>query len=126
VTARPVASLFKPGGIRGLAQIVMSLDEFEAIRLSDAERLRQAAAAARMKVSRPTYGRIVRSARRKLAMALVRGLALRIAGDHPAQPIPASDLCPFCPRRCDAGAGDHCASCDEPLVRLPSRRRASG
>ena len=112
IAARPVAALFKPGGVRGLRQIVMTMDEFEAIRLSDSERLRQGAAAARMRVSRPTYGRIVRSARRKLALALVHGHALRIAGAD------AATRCRACPGDC----GD-CSRCEEPLVQLRPRPR---
>ncbi|MFO0585420.1 MAG: DUF134 domain-containing protein [Anaeromyxobacter sp.] len=111
VSVRPVAALFKPGGVRGAEQLLMSLDELEAIRLSDVEALRQGAAAARMRVSRPTYGRIVRAARRKLALALVRGYTLRIAGASSAA------RCRSCPGSCD-----DCARCAEPLVQLGARR----
>ena len=58
----------------------MTLDELEAIKLADLEQLYQEEAAARMGVSRPTFGRIVASARRKAAEALVTGKALRIEG----------------------------------------------
>lgn len=58
----------------------MTLDEFEAIKLADHEGLYQEQAALRMGVSRPTFGRIVTSARRKVADALVGGKALRIEG----------------------------------------------
>lgn len=74
--------LFKPAGIpaRELEEVVVTLDELEAIRLADVEGLYQEAAAARMAVSRPTFGRILDGARRKVADALVRGKALRIEG----------------------------------------------
>jgi predicted DNA-binding protein (UPF0251 family) len=66
--------------VRDLDEVVMSLDEFEAMRLADLEGLYQEQAAARMNVSRPTFGRIIDSARRKVAEALVHGKALRIEG----------------------------------------------
>ncbi len=56
------------------------MDEFEAIRLADLEGLYQEQAAERMNVSRQTFGRIVESARRKVAQVLSEGLALRIEG----------------------------------------------
>lgn len=58
----------------------MTLDEFEAIRLADLNGLYQEQAAVEMRVSRPTFSRIVDSAHRKLADALVHGKVLRIEG----------------------------------------------
>ena len=58
----------------------MTLDEFEAMRLANLEGLYQEQAAEQMKVSRATFGRIVESAQRKVADALVHGKALRIEG----------------------------------------------
>ena len=58
----------------------MTLDEFEAIRLADLEGHYQEQAAAAMRVSRPTFSRIVESAHRKVADVLVHGKALRIEG----------------------------------------------
>jgi uncharacterized protein len=60
--------------------IVLTLDEFEAIRLADLDGLYQDQAAAAMGVSRPTLSRIVESGRRKVADALVHGKAIRIEG----------------------------------------------
>ena len=82
VEGKPIASVFRPAGIpvRDLTTVVLTLDEFEALRLADLEGLYQARAAERMGVSRPTFGRIVGSARRKVAQALVRGQALMIEG----------------------------------------------
>ncbi len=59
---------------------MLSIDEFEAIRLADLEGLYQEQAAERMNVSRQTFGRIIESARRKVAQVLAGGLALRIEG----------------------------------------------
>jgi uncharacterized protein len=78
----PAAPVFKPACVplRELDEIVMTLDEFEAVRLADLDGRYQEDAAAQMNVSRPTFGRIVESAHRKLADALVHGKALRIEG----------------------------------------------
>lgn len=58
----------------------MTLDEFEAIRLASLDGLYQEEAAAEMNISRPTFSRIIQSAHRKMADALVHGKALRIEG----------------------------------------------
>jgi predicted DNA-binding protein (UPF0251 family) len=78
----PGSSLFKPAGIPAysLAEVIVTVDEFEALRLADYEALYQEQAAERMGVSRQTFGRIVEAARKKVAQALVEGLALRIEG----------------------------------------------
>jgi predicted DNA-binding protein (UPF0251 family) len=82
VAGQPAASIFKPAGIPTalLEEVVLTLDEFEAIRLADLDGLYQEPAAAEMGVSRPTFSRITAEARRKLADALVHGKALRIEG----------------------------------------------
>jgi predicted DNA-binding protein (UPF0251 family) len=63
-----------------LQEVALSVDEFEALRLADLEGLYHDRAAERMAVSRATFGRIVETARRKVADALVRGKALKIGG----------------------------------------------
>lgn len=63
-----------------LAGVSLSLDEFEAIRLSCLEGLKQEEAAKLMKVSRPTFSRIVNSGHKKIADALVNIKAIRIEG----------------------------------------------
>ena len=82
IAGRPVVSIFKPVGVplRELHEIVMTLDEFEAIRLADLDDDYQEKAAERMGVSRATFSRIVDSAHRKIADTLVHGKALRIEG----------------------------------------------
>ena len=66
---------FKPQGIRGkfLQKIYLTCDEYEAIRLADLEGLSQEEAGREMDVSRQTFGRIIESARRKIADALING-----------------------------------------------------
>lgn len=79
---RPQASYYKPAGVplQRLQEVVLSLDEMEALRLVDLEGLYQEAAAERMQISRPTLSRILTGAHRKVAMALVEGQALKIEG----------------------------------------------
>jgi predicted DNA-binding protein (UPF0251 family) len=60
----------------------MSVEELEAIRLSDFEGLDQEAAASLMQVSRQTYGRILASARGIVGEALVTGKALKVGGGN--------------------------------------------
>jgi len=78
----PEATWFKPTGVpmRELEEVVLTFDEIEAIRLADAEGLYQEQVAEQMKVSRPTVGRILASARQKIADALVHGKAIRMEG----------------------------------------------
>ena len=77
---QPPADYFKPAGIpmRDLHEVELASDEVEALRLADFEGLYREEAARRMGVSRQTFDRIVRSARSKVAGALVSGHALRI------------------------------------------------
>ena len=89
----PGVTVFKPAGIpaRDLTQVEVHFDELEALRPVDGEALNHAQAALRMKVSRPTVGRILERVRKKIAQALVEGKALFIEqGDAPIEPIGAA------------------------------------
>ncbi len=74
------ADYFKPAGIpmRDLEMVSLTLEETEALRLSDLEDLEQEDAAKRMGVSRRTFWRELQSARKKTADALVNGKAIKI------------------------------------------------
>lgn len=74
-----VCSFSPEGGAPGEA-VVLSLDEFEAIRLVDAEGRTHAQCAAQMDISRTTVTEICERAHRKIAQSLVSGRALVIAG----------------------------------------------
>jgi len=63
-----------------LEEVVLSLDEYEAIRLADYEQLYQEEAAARMNISRQTFGRIIEKSHQKIADVLIHGKALKIEG----------------------------------------------
>ena len=60
--------------------IIMSVDEYETIRLIDFEDMTQEECSIRMNVARTTVQRIYFDARKKLANSLVNGLVLRIEG----------------------------------------------
>ncbi|MCX5807188.1 MAG: DUF134 domain-containing protein [Proteobacteria bacterium] len=80
INCSPNASYFKPKGIPliNLEEVLLSLDEFEAIRLADHEGLYHEEAAVRMSISRATFGRILDGARSKVADAIINGKALKI------------------------------------------------
>ena len=80
----PNVTYFKPAGIplRDLGEVRLSVEEAEAIRLKDLEGLEQVGGAERMKISRPTFQRILASARQKMADALFNGKAIRIEGGN--------------------------------------------
>jgi predicted DNA-binding protein (UPF0251 family) len=82
VGSLPESDYFKPRGIplSMLEEVILTIDEFESIRLADLEGLYQEQAAERMNVSRQTFGRIIESAHKKVAEALVEGKALKIEG----------------------------------------------
>lgn len=112
VTGQPGAGVFKPAGIPGrlLERVVMTLDEFEAIRLADGEGLQQEEAATRMGISRPTFGRILETAHRKVATVLTKGQALHIEGG-PVHTGPwAGYACRACAHEWQAPA-DRAAEC---------------
>ncbi len=78
----PEVRFFKPAGIpmRNIAEINLSIEEVEAIRLKDQEGLTQQECSEKMEVSRPTFQRVLTSARRKIADALIDGMAIRFEG----------------------------------------------
>jgi predicted DNA-binding protein (UPF0251 family) len=80
IRCQPNALYFKPRGIPliHLEEVNLSLDELEAIRLADYEGLYHEQAAEKMNISRPTFGRILNEARRKLAEVLLAGKVLKI------------------------------------------------
>ena len=78
----PNVTYFKPAGIplRDLEEVQLSVEEAEAIRLKDLEGLEQEEGAERMNISRPTFQRVLASARQKIADALLNGKAISIEG----------------------------------------------
>ena len=78
----PNVVYFKPRGIPlvDLEEICLLVEELEAVRLKDAEGLEQEECGRLMKISQPTFHRVLESARRKIAEALIQGKAIRIEG----------------------------------------------
>ena len=84
VAQLPSTGFFRPMGIpvSSLQEVHLSLEEAESIRLKDLEGLEQEKCAEMMRISRPTFHRILESARRKLADALINGKAIQIEGGN--------------------------------------------
>ncbi len=80
----PGVTFYKPAGVplRKIEDVNLELDELEAMRLSDYEGLYQEDAAVKMNVSRPTFGRILESAHKKISTAIIEGKAIRINGGN--------------------------------------------
>ncbi len=82
IRSSPVSRFYKPRGIptRDLQIVSLKDEEWEAILLADHRGLEQEEAAKLMGVSRPTFSRVLASARKAVARALAEGCALRIGG----------------------------------------------
>jgi predicted DNA-binding protein (UPF0251 family) len=65
-----------------LQETILTVDEFEALRLADLEAHSHAESAAKMKISRATFGRIIEKARHTVSDALVNGKAILIEGGN--------------------------------------------
>lgn len=85
----PGVIYFKPSGA-GMADInesILTVDEFETLRLKDFLQMDQEDAAKKMNISQPTFHRLLLSARKKVADAIVNGKAIRIkGGDYMVRP----------------------------------------
>ncbi|MDD5094376.1 MAG: DUF134 domain-containing protein [Dehalococcoidia bacterium] len=84
VDSIPDVTYFKPAGIplRELQEVCLTVEEVEAIRLKDLEGMEQQAGAEKMNISRPTFQRVLSSARQKIADGLLNGKAIRIEGGN--------------------------------------------
>ncbi len=82
IRCHPDVSCFKPRGIPfdRLEEVILKLDEWEAVRLADWEGLYQEEAAQKMEISRQTFGNIIESAHKKIADVLLHAKALKIEG----------------------------------------------
>jgi predicted DNA-binding protein (UPF0251 family) len=75
---------FKPAGapLANLQEKVLTVEEYEAVRLKDLENLEQTKAAKKMKISQSTFNRVLSSARKKLADAIINGKSIKIQGGN--------------------------------------------
>ena len=82
IVGTPRVTYFKPQGIpmSELDEVYLSYEGHEALRFADLEGMNQEEAAQYMNISRHTFGRILAEARRVVAEAVIKGMALRIQG----------------------------------------------
>ena len=129
----PDVTMFKPAGIPGrtLPEVVLTLDELEAIRLADLEGLYQETAASQMEISRQTFGNIITSAHAKLGDCIVHGKMLRIEGGTIMVQGQRRFLCSDCGHAWSMphgiGRPDSCPSCQSAnFHRAPDDRGPHG
>lgn len=65
-----------------LQEVILKVEELEAMRLKDMEGLNQEECARKMQVSRQTFQNIIDEARKKVVQALSEGLAINISGGN--------------------------------------------
>jgi predicted DNA-binding protein (UPF0251 family) len=84
VAFNPDVSYFKPRGIPmiRLEEVRLTVDQREAIRLSDLLGMSHEEAGRRMGVSRATFGRIIQRGRKAIADALINGKAINVEGGN--------------------------------------------
>ena len=83
IKSMPKIAQFSPRGKPGRPdEVELLVDQFEALKLADFEGLDQSRGAVAMGVSRPSFGRILREARRVMADAIINGKIIRIQGGN--------------------------------------------
>ena len=80
VCREPEYSSFSPAGVASEDAVVLTVDEYEVIRLVDLERLTHSQAAKLMEISRTTATEIYNCAREKIARCIVNGRPLVVSG----------------------------------------------
>ncbi len=113
VCSEPVYDSFAPKGGLCEESVILTVDEYEMIRLIDLDGLTHEQCGARMEISRTTVTEMYERARRKLADCLVNGKELRIEGGSY--------------RLCDGSAVGFCGGCKKfSNVILPPEIRQKG
>jgi Predicted DNA-binding proteins len=93
-------------------EVVLSIEEIEAIRLSDYLEMEQDSAAESMNISRGTFQRIINAARKKMADALVNGKIIRIDGGN-YQLLSGKACCRRHSGLCKRKSCEKCEDCEE-------------
>ena len=76
---KPCCTSLKPQGIHGQSgRVDLMSDELGALKLHDVDGLSQTESAKKMKISQPTFARILSSAHKKIAVAIVLGEEIKI------------------------------------------------
>lgn len=78
----PQYNIFAPCGIKSVEQVMLTVDEFEAIRLIDYEKKTHEQCARQMGISRTTVTEIYERARTRIADCIVNGKTLCISGGN--------------------------------------------
>ncbi len=88
VARAPWVTFFKPVGVplNALEGVTLGFEEVEALRLKDIEELHQEECAKHMGISRATFHQILKSARNKVADAILNGKSIRVEGGSVAFP----------------------------------------
>lgn len=94
---------FYPEGSSNRAEVTLTVDEYEVIRLIDLEKFSHEQCARQMDISRTTVTEIYETARQKLADSLVHGKPLRISGGH-YRFCDGSAVC-YCQKNCKKANG---------------------
>jgi len=81
---KPDVYYFKPQGVplRMLEEVILKPDELESVKLYEMDGLEQKAAAKKMKISQPTFARIIKNAYTKICHAIIEGKAIRIEKNY--------------------------------------------
>lgn len=101
VCCMPKSNCFVPVESNESDIIIMSVDEYETIRLIDLENCTQQECAEQMHIARTTVQGIYNDARKKIADAIVNGKKLKITGGD-------YRLCDCYEKRCGSGCKKHC------------------
>jgi len=132
VAGLPRCKVFKPAGIPAcsLEEVILTVDELEAVRLADLQGLYQEQAAEQMNISRQTFGRIIESAHRKVAETLVQGKALKIEGGVIQMAETKGFTCYDCQHAWEApfgtGRPQECPQCKGLNIRRAPEDRGAG
>jgi uncharacterized protein len=131
IHGRPCTDYFKPRGVAlsELEEVVLTLDELEAMRLADLDGLYQEEAAQKMNISRQTFGNIIESARKKTADAIFNGKALKIEGGV-IKMQERSFVCAECKNEWTVSYGtgrpDECPKCKSADLHRSLQQRGAG
>ncbi len=114
----PQHACFLPQGANTAPEVLLTIDEYETLRLIDLEGSTQEECARQMQVGRTTIQGIYNDARRKVADALVNGKCLRITGGD-------YQLCDSYERTCGHGCGRRCRKANTPMAVSQQRKEGT-